>query len=202
MEEPGTNLHSSIVAQLPSFIFKMQRSKREIKPSLSYSGPDRSISMDDINQAIALRSRRYRIVRLGDFLKELDLTEGRAIGIPTIQNELRRNGSGRAKLRTDEGRTFFLIDIPCNPDFVGQDVNRVEDKMNLQKIREVMLSIMSQLVPSLYQVDSYAELPDNQFLNKFFANIRTKSDNDCLKSMESLSDIRVLDKVVKEIFTL
>lgn len=31
LEEPETNLHSSIVAQLPSFISKMQRSKREIR---------------------------------------------------------------------------------------------------------------------------------------------------------------------------
>lgn len=169
---------------------------------LSYSGPDRSISMDDINQAVALRSRRYRNVRLGDFLKELNLTEGRATGIPTIQNELRRNGSGRARLRTDECRTFFLIDIPCHPDFVEQEVNRGEDKMNLQMIREVMLRIMSQLVPSLYQVDSFIEPSDNQHLNKFLANIRTKSENECLKAMESWADIRILDKVVKVINTL
>lgn len=86
--------------------------------------------------------------------------------------------------------------------FEGQDVNRVEDKMNLQKIREVMLSIKSQLVPSLYQVDSYIELSDNQSLNKLLANIRTKSGNECLKSMESWADIRILDKVVKVINTL
>ena len=29
-----------------------------------------------------LRSRRFRNRRLGEFLKELDLTEGRATGIP------------------------------------------------------------------------------------------------------------------------
>lgn len=30
--------------------------------------------------------------RLGDYLKELQLSEGRGTGIPTIQDELRRNG--------------------------------------------------------------------------------------------------------------
>ena len=45
---------------------------------LSYSGPDRSISMESLKEANMLRSRRYRNRRLGDFLKELDLTEGRA----------------------------------------------------------------------------------------------------------------------------
>ena len=51
---------------------------------LSHSGPDRSISMAAIKEAKILRSRRYRNRRLGEFLKELDLTEGRATGIPTI----------------------------------------------------------------------------------------------------------------------
>ena len=38
----------------------------------------------------------------GEFLKELDLTEGRATGIPTIQQKLRENGSPRATIETDE----------------------------------------------------------------------------------------------------
>lgn len=41
---------------------------------LSYSGPDRSISLESIKEAKSLRSRRYRNRRLGEFLKELDLT--------------------------------------------------------------------------------------------------------------------------------
>ncbi len=88
---------------------------------LSYSGPDRSISMEDINEAKALRSRRYRNRRLGDFLKELNLTEGRATGIPTIQKKLSENGSPKAVIKTDEARTFFLIIIPCRKDFVQVD---------------------------------------------------------------------------------
>ena len=87
---------------------------------LSYSGPDRSISAEAIKAARALRSRRYKNRRLGDFLKELGLTEGRATGIPTIQAALEANGSPRATIETDDDRTFFLIDIPCHPDFIGE----------------------------------------------------------------------------------
>ena len=92
-----------------------------IEPSgisiLSYSGPDRSISMDSIKRARSLKARRYRNRRLGDFLKELELSEGRATGIPTIQDELRRNGSGDACIETDEERSYFLIEIPCREGF-------------------------------------------------------------------------------------
>ena len=84
---------------------------------LSYAGPDRSISWDAIQKAERLKSRRYRNRRLGDYLKELRLSEGRATGIPTIQDELRKNGSGLAKIETDEDRTYFLIEIPCREGF-------------------------------------------------------------------------------------
>lgn len=112
---------------------------------LSYSGPDRSISMEDINEAKALRSRRYRNRRLGDFLKELNLTEGRATGIPTIQKKLRENGSPKAMIKTDEARTFFLIIIPCRKDFV-----QVDEKVQNTDI-ELVMRKMSKLCPSCVQ---------------------------------------------------
>lgn len=61
-----------------------------------------------------LVSKRYRNRRLGEYLKELDMTEGRSTGIPTIQNVLENNGSPRATVVTDEDRTFFRITIPCH----------------------------------------------------------------------------------------
>lgn len=77
-------------------------------------GPDRSISAADISRCEMLVSRRYRNRRLGEYLKELDMTEGRSTGIPTIQNVLENNGSPRATIVTDEERTFFRITIPCH----------------------------------------------------------------------------------------
>ena len=73
-----------------------------------------------------------RIVKNGDVhvsapigmpKKELDLTEGRATGIPTIQDELKTNGSPKATIETDEERTYFLIDIPCHPAFVKETLS-------------------------------------------------------------------------------
>lgn len=84
---------------------------------MSYAGPDRSISSDAIKAAKKLKARRYRNRRLGDFLKELDLTEGRATGIPTIQKALKDNGSAPATIETDDDRTYFLMTIPCRDGF-------------------------------------------------------------------------------------
>ncbi len=124
---------------------------------LSYSGPDRSISARAICEARSLRSRRYRNRRLGDFLKELDLTEGRATGIPTIQSSLEKNGSPKATIDTDDDRTFFLIDIPCHPDFIDSklgDENELEEltedlKVVYQLVKENPLATIKQLADIL-----------------------------------------------------
>ena len=89
---------------------------------LNFSGPDHTIPMEAVREAKSLRSRRYRNRRLGEFLKELNLTEGRATGIPTIQEELKANGSPKATIETDQERTYFLIDIPCHPEFIKEKV--------------------------------------------------------------------------------
>ncbi len=78
---------------------------------LNCPGPDRSISREEIERGEMLKSRRYRNRRLGDYLKELDLTEGRSTGIPTIQAKLAENGSPRAVLETTDDRLTFLITI-------------------------------------------------------------------------------------------
>ena len=94
---------------------------------LSYAGPDRSISSEAIKAARKLKARRYRNRRLGDFLKELDLTEGRATGIPTIQKSLRDNGSSTAIIDTDDDRTYFLMTIPCRDGFSSEVVNTLSN---------------------------------------------------------------------------
>ena len=103
-------------------------------------GPDRSISAADISRCDILVSRRYRNRRLGEYLKELDMTEGRSTGIPTIQNVLENNGSPRATIVTDEDRTFFRITIPCHEtagniiaDIVHKDNSLKASKRSAQK---------------------------------------------------------------------
>ena len=71
--------------------------------------------MSAIEKGEYLKSRRYRNRRLGDFLKELELTEGRSTGVPTIQEKLTDNGSPRATFETTEERLAFLIHIPVHP---------------------------------------------------------------------------------------
>ena len=97
----------------------------EIEPDciniMNFPGIDRSISEKTISEGKRFVSRYYRNRRLGEFLKELDLSEGHSSGIPTIQEELEKNGSPRAEFFTDEDRRAMRIRIPIHPAFLEAD---------------------------------------------------------------------------------
>lgn len=80
---------------------------------LSYPGADRSIKLDDLQAGRAV-TRRYRNRRIGEFLKELDLTEGRSTGVPKILRAMKKNGSPTPIFETDEERTYFLVKLPIH----------------------------------------------------------------------------------------
>ena len=82
---------------------------------LSFPGPDRSIRMAGLRAGRAV-ARRYRNRRIGEFLKELDLTEGRATGIPKILRAMIENGSPAPEFETDDDRASFLARIPVHPE--------------------------------------------------------------------------------------
>lgn len=59
-------------------------------------------------------ARDYRNRRIGDFLKELDLTEGRGTGFPTIYRVMENNGSPLPIFDTDTQSTYFLATLPAH----------------------------------------------------------------------------------------
>jgi ATP-dependent DNA helicase RecG len=82
---------------------------------VSYPGPDRSVKPSDLAKGRAI-SRLYRNRRIGEFLKELDLTEGRGTGIPKILRAMEENGSPPPEFRTDDDHTFFATVLPIHPE--------------------------------------------------------------------------------------
>ncbi len=81
---------------------------------LSYPGPDRSVKLEQLRAGHA-DPRRYRNRRIGEFLKELDLTEGRGTGIPKILRAMSSNGSPPPEFEFDEDHSYFLVRLPVHP---------------------------------------------------------------------------------------
>ena len=85
---------------------------------VSYPGPDPSIRLESLSGG-KIMARRYRNRRIGEFFKELDLTEGRCTGIPKMRAAMERNGSPEPRFSTDEARTHFAVELPIHPELAG-----------------------------------------------------------------------------------
>lgn len=110
----------------------------------SIPGPDRSITDIDIKN-YTMRSRRYRNRRIGDFLKELHLVEGRNTGIPTAIKAIRDNGSPMPEFLTDEERSFFSVIIPVHESFLEKE----KPKSTGKKVRKTKTEIKEMLIEAL-----------------------------------------------------
>ncbi|SEU15129.1 ATP-dependent DNA helicase RecG [Draconibacterium orientale] len=95
---------------------------------LSFPGP---IPPDDDNilkEYKRIVARDYRNRRIGDFLKELRLTEGRGTGFPTIYNAMENNNSPSPGFDTDKHSTYFLTTLPA---FISDQVSdQVSDQIS------------------------------------------------------------------------
>ena len=87
---------------------------------LSFPGPDRSIPLDQLRSGKAV-SRRYRNRRIGEFLKELELTEGRSTGISKIFRVMKANRSPAPQFETDDDRSYFLTRLLVHPQTIRED---------------------------------------------------------------------------------
>ncbi len=97
---------------------------------LSFPGPLPPVTKAALKQK-RIVARNYRNRRVGDFLKELKLTEGRATGFPTIYNSMQQNGSPKPMFDTDDEYTYFLAVLPVHSEFLFLDERATEKELQV-----------------------------------------------------------------------
>ena len=141
----------------------------EIEPEciriINCPGIDRSVSDTAIKEGKRFRSRYYRNRRLGEFLHELELCEGHCTGIPTIQEELERNGSPAATFETDADRQSVCVTIPVHPRFLEKEVDTIISTKNKNGAEDgaetVQISGRSKAAVTMRVEEVFAELQKN-----------------------------------------
>jgi ATP-dependent DNA helicase RecG len=78
---------------------------------LSYPGPIPPVDNKSLNSQKRVFAREYRNRRIGDLLKELNLTEGRGTGLPMVYTACANNGSPKPIFETDKQHTYFLATL-------------------------------------------------------------------------------------------
>lgn len=116
------------------------------------------------------------------FFKELDLSDGRATGIPTIQDELRKNGSQPARIETDDARSYFLIEIPCREGFQ----NAIEPITQESKLKDELKTL--RIILDLM-------IEDTEITTMALVERSGKSRSTVQKSIRILKDEHCIDRV-------
>ena len=136
----------------------------------SFPGFDRSISDEDIAE-LNIRARVYRNRRIGDFLKELKLIEGRNTGFPNAIKALKANGSGMPRFEMNEERSFLSVTIPIHPYFLNKssDKNSAYRQTILEHLRTAPMN-RTELAKALGMKGISKKLP--QLLNSLWQRER------------------------------
>lgn len=137
--------------------------------------------------------RKYRNRRIGEFLKELHLTEGRATGIPTIVKALKNNGSPEPAFETDDARTYFKSTIFLHHLFNLSD-ERVQ--VSVQVREQVNLFIISNLDEILSSYSLFGE----QVREQVNAQVRAMIPDAKIKLLVRILSLCLNDRKAKEIF--
>lgn len=104
----------------------------------SFPGFDRSISDEDVAER-KIRARSYRNRRIGDFLKELKLIEGRNTGFPNAYKALETNGSPALEFYSDDQRGFLSVVIPVHPSFApGKNGESEKTRLYEQRVLDAL----------------------------------------------------------------
>jgi ATP-dependent DNA helicase RecG len=82
---------------------------------ISYPGPVPGVQRQHLEPGHSPAVAPARNRRIGEFLKELRLAEGRGTGIPKIQRRMLENGSPEARFDFDDDRTYFRVILPVHP---------------------------------------------------------------------------------------
>lgn len=150
---------------------------------LNYPGPAKWIDMDKFAQG-KVRARKYRNRRIGEFFKELDLSEKQSTGIPTILAELKKNGSPMPEFETDAERNYLETTIKIRDGFDSK--SKVSDKMSdkMSDKQKVFYSFLMEAFKSseyvttkiMTEYSDMAESTARRYLNQFCEMQIIKSD--------------------------
>lgn len=103
----------------------------------SFPGFDGSITDNDIAN-YNITSPIYRNRRIGDFLKELHLIEGRNTGYPTVLKSLKENGSESPIIKMDKNRSYITVTIPIHTYFKQENKTNTKEIEFKNKIKSIL----------------------------------------------------------------
>lgn len=148
---------------------------------VSYPGPVPGIEMGHLQPGALLPPVPTRNRRVGEFLKELRLAEGRGTGIPKIRRKMKENGSPAPVFEFDEARSYFRVILPAHPQYIV--IHALRESAQLWAVGERQNAILnlesaSNRVPKsgaliAQMIEYQASLDELSAAEKIFSNVES-----------------------------
>ena len=127
---------------------------------INFPGPEHYIDMEKF-AAGKVRARRYRNPKIGEFFKEIDLSEKKSTGISKILRELERNGSPSPEFETDADRTYMITTVRIHKGFRADNENF--GQKNDRSLTEVLTEVLTKrsydkLLPIIKYLDKNGKI--------------------------------------------
>ena len=176
--------HKSYERENPVEI-QIHKDKIEI---LSFPGP-----MPPINQAMLKNqrvvARDYRNRKIGGFLKELKLTEGRGTGLPIIHSSMEENGSPPPVFETDENNAYFLCILPIHP-----LTPNAQDKRAIDETKDI-----TKQINDLNEINTYLSLSVSEIGDRDREAIRKEINDMTIMVLNYCKKPKSRDEIFDEI---
>ena len=153
---------------------------------LSHPGPVPPVNAHVMANQRQIIAREYRNRRIGDFLKELHLTEGRGTGFPTNYDAMAKNGSPEPIFETDE-TTYVLVTIPIHDSFKNLANDQLSDRES-KYAEELTINNLADIIALCNQVTNQVS---NQVSNQV---------NDQVNDQGSVEEKQRIIQILKDKF--
>ena len=165
---------------------------------LSYPGPMPPITNIDLQERRVV-ARMYRNRRIGDLLKELDLTEGKSTGFPIIRDAMATNGSPDPVFYTDKDQLLFLATLSCHPELQGtKSVTKLVSKSDTPVSNNELAFILSES-PDLQTISGLLEKDISQVRDQLRAAFVSKSVSKSLVIIDFMTEAKSRAEILNHI---
>ncbi|MDR1739657.1 MAG: putative DNA binding domain-containing protein [Bacteroidales bacterium] len=158
---------------------------------LSFPGPLPPVDEEVLKSKRRINNREYRNRRIGDFLKELELTEGRSTGLPVIYKEMEKNGSPKPVFETDTDKSYFLVILPAhiqtsetNEQFIDQSDDAIEQANIIEQPIEILLPRQQKAIDYVRENGSIS--------SKIYQELANVSKRTAINDLQKLVDKQLL----------
>ena len=164
---------------------------------ISFNGVDPALKQTDFDKG-RVRARRYRNRRIGEFLKELKLTEGRGTGIPTIIKAMKDNGSPAPIFDTNEpDRLSFITELPIHSAFHDQVNDQVNDQVSDEVSDQVSDQVSDEENTSVKILKYCVQAKSNTQIQENLLGLKKHNDN-FKRYIEPLLEEGLLERTIPE----